>query len=1525
MQGCRLTHKVACCSTLIGSVGDNVTRSAAEDRTPSAPKVDFIFVHGLGGGSRKTWSKSGLQSHYWPQEWLSKDAAFKHVRVHSYGYDSDYLKGREDCLNVHHIGKSLLAAISTSPFLANSDTRIVAIGHSMGGLVIKKAYLLAKQDITQQSLASRFSTIYFLATPHRGADSATTLRSILKVAYDRAYVGDLERNSSAIQIINDEFRHYSSGLELWSFYETQNMRLFNSLIVDPESAVLGYSGEHQVPMNADHRSICKFDSSMDVTYTTLRNALAMTVDRLATVVPEQKKQEMRNRIRDLKTYLDISDIIDDDFLSVCESRLKNTCQWISTKPKYVIWQDGDSGAERTLWVKGSPGAGKSILAGYVIESLKESGRHCSYFFFKQGDASKASLNRCLRTLAFQMACCDDTVANAILEMQADGVRLDHADEGHLWRILFSPGVLNDKMARHHWVIDAADECSSEPTVFKGLFSKIESTVPLRILITSRDTADVDQRLSSLEFQPLPSLAVTISETRKDSILLIERSTQALRVVKPEDRTALAESILDKSRGSFLWTILVLKELLHCHSTQEVNQVLEDTPRGMESVYKRTLASMSQLTRGRALAKAILMWVTCAVRPLTVGELNDALALDLNDSFPRLEESITALCGQLVVVDMFQRVQMVHETAREFLLSDGLDSEFAIDKTKAHTRMAQMCLRYLAGDEMKPPRTNRRRTFAQVQRSRQEFSLYACAAYSHHLSRADALAPEPLHLASTFFESNVLSWIEAVAEAKNLTQLTQTSGHLATYIRAGKAETTGDNTHLRVLQQWVIDLNRLLALFANALAIAPSAVYSLIPPFCPTSSRVFQTSGQTRRVSVLGAADEHWDDKILGLDFSQGHPSALYHGDEYMAVGLDSGHVMMYHATSFQEYKTIDHGESLKSIGFMAKLNFLITLSMRMLKVWDIRSGNLVKSLKCPPRPVEMTWDEGTLYVASERNYVASWDLGHNDIQEEPTQSPWSNTPGLHRAPPRQVPRALALSVNHQMIAASYINHPITLWDMNEDAYAGSCGKSNGIGETSTCPVDAMIFNPDPDILLLAVSYFDGELAIIDPFANQQLGCIRKHCQSLAASPDGRLLAAGDTQGIIDLFEFKTLKLLYRLKGYNSYIKQLSFARDGLLLSDIRSSQCTIWEPATVLQDISKNDSALGTTLSSAERPDSATEGRITSLVPHPSGEIIFAGKNNGEVMVYDRTKAEPLCMLCDHQASIRLIAWCNQLEALLSVDVANCILLHRFTKAAGDTWTGPATPMLEFRVQSGGWAIVDVLVGETANKLLVLTREASHLISLDGGKQESVRPHQMILGARKWLPHPQSQQHLICIEATELGIYRWADLSLVNSLPLQLGESTLELRNVMTCGLDRSSLVLLELAHEDNRSRTQDVVAIVSQSLSIEAFGQSDPPLRPKILSPAFNIAHIIGFDRRGNLIYLDHASWVCSTIIDGSLLPGTYDQELPPPDVTRHFFVPYDWFSGDSVPISAMVQGDVLLTRGGKLAIVRGGFEHSV
>lgn len=51
--------------------------------------ADLIFVHGLGGSSRKTWMKSGNQSLYWPKKWLPGEEALKDVRFHSFGCDSN--------------------------------------------------------------------------------------------------------------------------------------------------------------------------------------------------------------------------------------------------------------------------------------------------------------------------------------------------------------------------------------------------------------------------------------------------------------------------------------------------------------------------------------------------------------------------------------------------------------------------------------------------------------------------------------------------------------------------------------------------------------------------------------------------------------------------------------------------------------------------------------------------------------------------------------------------------------------------------------------------------------------------------------------------------------------------------------------------------------------------------------------------------------------------------------------------------------------------------------------------------------------------------------------------------------------------------------------------------------------------------------------------------------------------------------------------------------------------------------------
>ncbi|RYP42779.1 hypothetical protein DL768_010231 [Monosporascus sp. mg162] len=1425
--------------------------------SPSEPKIDFIFVHGLGGGSRKTWSKTSRPSHYWPQEWLPRDPAFKNVRIHSYGYDSDYLKGKGECLNVHHIGKSFLGAISTSPCLVDSGSYIVAIGHSMGGLVIKKAYLLAKQDPAHKVLAGRFATIYFLATPHRGADLAKTLKKMLKVAYDRAYVADLKRNSRAVQVINDEFRHFSAGLELWSFYETHNMKLSSSPIVDPESAVLGYREEKQIPMNADHRSICKFETPFDANYTILRNALASTVGNMTAAMPMLKLNGKRDGIKDLKKYLEVSDILDDDLLRVCEARIPGSCQWISTKASYVKWRDGDSGNDRTLWVKGKPATGKSVLAGYVIDHLRKSGQACSYFFFKHGDKSKSSLGRCLRSLAFQMASSNTEAGDAILEMQADGIRLDRVDDRTLWRILFLSGIFQATVTRHYWVIDALDECSSSPVLFDAILSNIDESVPLRILITSRDTADLDRSFSGIPSHLVQSLSITTADTLPDLRLLIEKRTQILGVVGPEDRAPLAEKILGKSKGSFLWTILVLKELLCCHSKKEINQILEDVPRGMESLYKRTLDSMSQAARAMKLVKAILMWTTCAVRPMTTNELNGALGLDIEDEFPRLEESIAALCGQLVVVDKFGRVQMVHETAREFLLSEGLDSEFSIDKSQAHTRMAQVCLAYLVGEEMKPPRTSRRRSSANMRMPRLDFAAYAYTAFSYHLSKADPLAAEPFHLIDQFLRSNVLTWIEAIADSRNLNQLIRASKHIKTYANACAAQRSPLGPLIQALRQWTADLARIPAMFANALTTSPSAIYSLIPPFCPTGSRIYNTSSPGRRLAVLGASSEQWDDRLLCMDFRQGQTSALCYGEEFLAVGLTSGPVSLYYATSYQEYKVLDHGEAVNFIAFKAKSDLMATC--------------------------------------------------------------------VHNA----------------------------VWDMEENAYAGSCGKKLSSGETSTHVVVALAFNPNVNIGLLAVAYLDGDLALLDPFADRQLECFRANCQTLAPSPNGRLLAAGGANGMIHVYEFDTFKLLYRVKSSNSYIKQLGFARDSLLLADIRGAQCTVWEPETLLRDSLSDDSTETSSTSIVETVSLDAKAKITAMVVHPTAEVIICGKDDGTVVLYNRKTAVRLRTLCSHKSPVRLLAWCKRINALLSVDVSNRIFLHEIQKSADRGWLADVTVLFQSRLESEK-AIVDVLVGEAVGKFVVSTRESDHLFALNGGEHERERTCSQMPGIRKWISHPQSSLHLVCVDDAKASIYCWADWSEVGSFSLSLDNGTAQLKNATLYSLGKERRIMVELSDRNGPANSRSIAIFDADcfalgnnysSSSLEkrpdaaaASGQvasahgeniittSRPvaPLGFQIMTFAPNIAHVIGINESEKLVFLDSSSWVCSADVNENWLEIGQGEGSPTIGVFRHFFVPYDWFAGRRDIVCALAQRDIILTRGGDLAVIRGGFEHA-
>jgi hypothetical protein len=109
-----------------GPLGLNIIHASSE------PLIEFIFVHGLGGGSKKTWTYDNDPDLYWPKEWLSKDPVFKNVRIHSFGYDSNWTESKATPTNVHDFGQSLLNDILTSPQMrADEEVKLSFCRHAI--------------------------------------------------------------------------------------------------------------------------------------------------------------------------------------------------------------------------------------------------------------------------------------------------------------------------------------------------------------------------------------------------------------------------------------------------------------------------------------------------------------------------------------------------------------------------------------------------------------------------------------------------------------------------------------------------------------------------------------------------------------------------------------------------------------------------------------------------------------------------------------------------------------------------------------------------------------------------------------------------------------------------------------------------------------------------------------------------------------------------------------------------------------------------------------------------------------------------------------------------------------------------------------------------------------------------------------------------------------------------------------------------------------------------------------------------
>ncbi|QQK47419.1 Tetratricopeptide-like helical [Penicillium digitatum] len=240
-------------------------------------KVDVVFVHGLNPSGRndhpfQTWTHSNGK--FWPRDFLADDIPY--ARIFVYGYNSNITHPQTmSTASIKDHANTLLNLLDMErgPQMGSIPPKVIFIGHSLGGLVIKQALLNAKEDPKYTSIRSATSGLVFFGTPHRGAKAvelgkiaSRVARFVSKGHASNDLLDCLEHNSLFTRQMTDRFRHQLEDYRVVSFVEGKEVQIggvgpasISHLVVDEESAVLGLSGlrETQLKLDADHSQMCK--------------------------------------------------------------------------------------------------------------------------------------------------------------------------------------------------------------------------------------------------------------------------------------------------------------------------------------------------------------------------------------------------------------------------------------------------------------------------------------------------------------------------------------------------------------------------------------------------------------------------------------------------------------------------------------------------------------------------------------------------------------------------------------------------------------------------------------------------------------------------------------------------------------------------------------------------------------------------------------------------------------------------------------------------------------------------------------------------------------------------------------------------------------------------------------------------------------------------------------------------------------------------------------------------------------------
>ncbi|KAI9728616.1 MAG: hypothetical protein M1828_002722 [Chrysothrix sp. TS-e1954] len=1500
---------------------------------PDDPLVDIVFVHGLRGGALKTWRSSSDSQKFWPAEWLAKDTEFSHVRIHSYGYDAGWGVRHENPLDLQQMGVSLLEALSKSSSIqSSSGTPIIFVTFCTGGLVVKYACVYAGENPRYRPVADRTESVYFFATPHRGEQLERTLENVLWASVDRGSPSipkSMKRDKESVRLLNDQFRYYSYGIRLIACIETVSMDwgMGKGLVVDHESATTGYPEETKLEFKLNHREMPRFHVATDCDFMAFRDSLSTTVKQVTERVSQMRTQASEDRRASTMRYLGISYLPSDDLSTIKARRLEGSCEWLTNRETFRRWTL-DTDAPKFFWLTGSPGAGKSFAVSHVIEYLR--GERRAYYFFGRNDVLMSNLTGLLKSILFQMAISNPSVQESLLELQSAYPNLDSMDYRVVWQKIFSgPVMALPSETPQYWIFDALDECQATEKDFETFFMvlcRVQRSIPLKVFIASRPSPRLDDLLPS---ECVIKEQITPADSQRDIQAFVEKHCSKIPLDDEDSQQALQQRIMNRSTGNFLWVDLVMKQFQDCHTLREVDIVLNEIPPDMFHLYERNVRRLSNKPQVKRLVKTILLWTMCALRPLSIDELDIAVRMDVDLTLMHNPEaSLPSACAQLVYVNGNRRVVATHETARAFITSPELHSEYRINVPDGDLRIALACLEYLCSNQMKDSLVHRTTLMQHEDTEKLGLGDYACSFFSEHVIRAGPASDKLFGALETFLQTRILYWVEAAAQDRDLSRILRTARHLKTYSgqRARLMAPFQDDT----VKPWAIDLPRILGQFGEALVGSPAAIHRLIPPLCPRKSIIHQTFAKEPDAIVLkGICVDKWSDRIACVDHKKGTAACITCRNGCIAVGLHTGSIVMYDASTLQVSSVLLHERSLRIVRFDHSASRLASAANRSIKVWETTSSSQLLSIETNDVPLMLVFnrDDDSLLAGLRSKQLLKWGVSM------PSQSSSQiRCRDLHdergTGIPR-VPQAIEISLDHCMVFVTHRSMPVEMYDLDSMDSLGTLHRPGERQGTALPPINAIAFCPDPDKWLLAVAYWDEELCLFDTIGKNMVASASVSADCLVSSFDGRTLATGDSVGRINVLDFRSLEVLHCVKLDGDSITSLTFTGDDLRIVDIRGHQMNVWEPSALDRGEAVDDMVEVSNTESTHVDMTAMSHKgspvITAVVCCYGGRFAIAGKSNACVDLYDlQDPNKALRTLYCHKGAmteVSALAWSERQHCIASVDIANRIQVVRIVPKADNTLVA-GDQILDEYIETDD-SISQIVLSHSGEHLLVSTAQTFQLWSLLDKSLVSTKDWPS-KDPTFWLQHPQRQDYLLCFRDFMLTLYQWQDgQQLAESLKIDLATNASQMPSigVTAFGSDMTGLGLLARTWGEDASdgsfmkrRANKLFSIdisrlhdnASLSVPMPCFARAYREARaPEIETILGSVQTKIAM----LLVFVTRDGWVCSLNADAGLQEDTF---------RRHLILPLTWFTGIDRIAGLVAQNlDILIVCGDKIAVI--------